>query len=505
MGSIPTEIGLLSTLFLIDLEHNQITGTIPTEICQLTNLGHLWLRSNDIEGRLPDCFGSALGDSLLSLNLQDNPMTGALPNQLCELTSLQTIVLDRCMFDGTIPPCIGSAWTDMKILSIADNLLTVRFASSSSLLSLFPSHPSLREQGEIPTELARLADTVTEIYFDGNELTGNPLDTVGAMTSLDLVFIEENAFTGAINADTFAGLTDMRALDLSENKFTLDGTFPTEILALANLHILDISKNQLAGEFPDTIAQQDTLFFLSVHENELTGAVPESVTNLGGLQHVDFANNDLEGTIPESWFRLQQMFHIFLSENPNLTAGPIPDWTNATQLREISLKNTNRAGPIPDLTGFTNLFLLDLDDNALTGTIPESITTLTALRHLILNSNPGLSGSLPEFSISNNLGTVLLDKTDVVGDFNSICQLPTFTGDQPIPTDVIMIADCDDNPSITCDCCHCCTKTQPVCSDPLVASLDWTWEFGFNRPVRDFAINATSLQRPTVSVTAGRR
>lgn len=128
-GTLPTELGLLTTLQLIDLAYNEITGTIPTEICGLTDLQHLWLNSNNMTGTIPDC--SSFPD-LRSLSLRDNELlTGSIPESLCGWTHLQSMALDRCGLHGPLPSCMGAAWADsMTILSLADNALTVRVVLS---------------------------------------------------------------------------------------------------------------------------------------------------------------------------------------------------------------------------------------------------------------------------------------------------------------------------------------------------------------------------------------
>lgn len=353
-------------------------------------------------------------------------------------------------------------------------------------------------QGTLPDSISGLT-SLRELYVDGNQLEGNPLPSINPLTSLDLVYLEGNFFTGSLDATFAANWNAVRALDLSENQFTLDftGAFPTHLLALPTLNVLDVSRNSLSGVLPDNIAFQNTIVFFSLHENKMRGTVPETLTNLGTLHHLDLSNNGFTGTLPTRVVQHAPLFQVYMAENPGFSPGPIPDLSASTQLVDISFKNTNRNGTLPLLDNFNDLHILDLDDNDLTGTIPASYGQLPALRHLLLNSNPNLGGTLPDFTTTYNLGTVFLDKTSVTGDFNSICDLPTFQGITPIDTEIIMIADCSDADSgIVCDCCHCCTKDQLICSDPDVASLDWTWEHGFARLSRDFGLDHSRLQRP---------
>ena len=52
-GTIPTELGLLSSLEDLNLEANQLSGTIPTEMGLLSNLKELTLSFNQLTGSVP--------------------------------------------------------------------------------------------------------------------------------------------------------------------------------------------------------------------------------------------------------------------------------------------------------------------------------------------------------------------------------------------------------------------------------------------------------------------
>ena len=56
-GSIPSEIGLLTGLKLLDLSKNSFEGEIPSEIGLLTNLISINFDQNEIEGIIPSEIG----------------------------------------------------------------------------------------------------------------------------------------------------------------------------------------------------------------------------------------------------------------------------------------------------------------------------------------------------------------------------------------------------------------------------------------------------------------
>lgn len=389
--------------------------------------------------------------------------------------------MDRNMFSGTLPSCI-SQFTKLKWLSTSDNSFSGTLPDLSSMQDL---------------EL---------LYLDGNFFRGNPSTSISNLSKLRFLYLEENEFMGDI--DNIAnGAVDLIALDLSSNGFRTADGIPGHFFELQKLKVLDLSNNYLRGTVPDDISPQQNLIFFSVHRNMMIGSIPSMLQNLDGLLHLDLSNNDFDGLIPDELFEMSGLQNLFLSENPRLTAGPFPEGLKSMkQLQEISLKNTNRSGPLPDLLGFDDLVLLDLDQNLFDGTVPENYGTLTNLRYLLLNRNPSLGGRLPQFTQTNNLVTILLDGTGISGNFSSICNLPAFTLQSELDSDVVALADCSDADSgIYCPCCVCCSKERSGskdkgdwCSRSVVDSLDWTWENGFRRTSRDFGIDAELLNTSKV-------
>mmetsp|Transcript_16936 Transcript_16936/g.22700 ORF Transcript_16936/g.22700 Transcript_16936/m.22700 type:complete len:88 (+) Transcript_16936:145-408(+) len=53
MGTIPAELGALSSLETLSLFGNRLTGTIPAELGALSSLETLVLQSNNLSGSMP--------------------------------------------------------------------------------------------------------------------------------------------------------------------------------------------------------------------------------------------------------------------------------------------------------------------------------------------------------------------------------------------------------------------------------------------------------------------
>ena len=132
-GAIPTELGNLANLQLLNLTSNQLSGTIPTELGNLPNLQRLYLNGNQLTGGIPTEIGSL--SNLQYLNLARNQLSGAIPTELGSLSNLRLLSLDRNQLTGSIPTEIGNL-SNLEQLYLSDNQLA----------------------GSIPTEIGNLSN-----------------------------------------------------------------------------------------------------------------------------------------------------------------------------------------------------------------------------------------------------------------------------------------------------------------------------------------------------------
>jgi hypothetical protein len=147
MGSIPSQIGLLTSLTDLDLFNNALSGSIPSQIVLLTSLTDLDLSMNALTGSIPSQIG--LLTSLTGLGLSTIALTGSIPSQIGLLTGLTGLDLSMNALTGSIPSQIGLL-TSLKLLALSPNALT----------------------GSIPSQIG-LLKSLTLLCLDGNELTGS--------------------------------------------------------------------------------------------------------------------------------------------------------------------------------------------------------------------------------------------------------------------------------------------------------------------------------------------
>ena len=105
IGTIPTELGMLSNLQLIDLSNNYITGTLVTEIGNLQHLQSLFIQNNFLHGSIPIEYSNCA--SLRELVLQDTDLNNTLgmPDEICRLPEM---TLARVDCDIACDCCLGS-------------------------------------------------------------------------------------------------------------------------------------------------------------------------------------------------------------------------------------------------------------------------------------------------------------------------------------------------------------------------------------------------------------
>uniref|UniRef100_A0A0D9VDR1 Receptor kinase-like protein Xa21 n=1 Tax=Leersia perrieri TaxID=77586 RepID=A0A0D9VDR1_9ORYZ len=118
-GLIPKQLFLISTLSSsMVLAHNSLSGPLPTEIGNLQNLGVLDFSSNNISGELPTSLGEC--KSLQQLNISGNFLQGIIPSSLAQLKGLLVLDLSDNNLSGAIPEFLGSI-RGLSILNLSFN------------------------------------------------------------------------------------------------------------------------------------------------------------------------------------------------------------------------------------------------------------------------------------------------------------------------------------------------------------------------------------------------
>ncbi|GLJ55603.1 hypothetical protein SUGI_1194190 [Cryptomeria japonica] len=247
-GSIPKEIGNLSSVTQLYMNRNSFVGTIPSEIANLLNLVAIDLRQNKLQGSIP-AEVQLLNQRLVYMYLDDNMLSGSIPESIGKLNNLRELTLSRNRLEGRIPPEISQCKLLEDLQLCCNNL-----------------------SGPIPSEIANLRNLYSSLDLSRNALTGPMPAVIGGMQMIQWV-------------------------DLSVNK--LSGAIPAQITGLVGLQYLNLSYNNLEGVLPSAIGQKlSILEELDLSHNNITGPVPASISNLEMFEFLDLSYNNFIGQVP---------------------------------------------------------------------------------------------------------------------------------------------------------------------------------------------------------------
>lgn len=345
-----------TTVSVVSISANSLTGIISPELDNLPNLTSIELGGNQITGNIPAQLGNLL--NLQRLNLYSNQLTGSIPPGLGNLSNLRFLSLYNNQLTGTIPPELSSL-ANLQYLELYSNQLT----------------------GTIPTTLGNLTNLRT-LDLRSNQLTGTIPTTLGNLTNLQYLYLYINQLTGTIPAE-LGNLTNLRRLFLYDNQLT--GSIPTTLGNLSNLQYLYLHENQLTGSIPAQLGNLTNLTALSLDINQLTGNIPPELGNLSILQSLGLKNNQLAGTIPPELGNMASLQNLWLSSN-QLTGSIPAQLENLSNLKQIWLDNNRLTGSIPaELGNLSGLLIFYLQSNRLSGSIPITLTNLTNLNTNSMN------------------------------------------------------------------------------------------------------------------------
>jgi Leucine-rich repeat (LRR) protein len=107
------------------ISNNSLTGNIPELFCNLSSLEVLDLGSNNLSGSLPRCLDN-FGDSLLVLDLQRNKFEGSITKNWITGGQLSIIKFSQNKFQGHLPRSLAKC-TMLKVLDLSNNQFNGRF------------------------------------------------------------------------------------------------------------------------------------------------------------------------------------------------------------------------------------------------------------------------------------------------------------------------------------------------------------------------------------------
>ncbi|XP_047952649.1 receptor like protein 22-like [Salvia hispanica] len=253
-GPIPSTFVNQSRLFNLGLRSNNLSGEIPPSICNLRSLEVLYLSDNNLEGAIPDCLGN-LGSSALVLSLNANKLSGIIPSTFPKGCRLESINLNGNKLEGPLPQTLGNC-QDLVIVDIADNKI----------------------QGAFPFWMETLPQ-LRVLVLRSNKFNGTMSvfsKTEQPFPKLQALDVSYNAFVGSLPDryfKNFRGMIDAKGNQTNDGarlksanlrgfidlRLTLKGLDQSLIQLLTTFNTIDLSSNRFSGSIPPSIGLLNSL------------------------------------------------------------------------------------------------------------------------------------------------------------------------------------------------------------------------------------------------------
>ncbi|KAL7129103.1 hypothetical protein ABFS83_13G041200 [Erythranthe nasuta] len=249
VGAIPPRLlSTLTSLHILTLSQNRLSGQIPTSIIPAgsgSSLVHLDLSYNMLTGSIPTEIGSFR--KLVGLDLSYNRLTGKIPASIGELAVLQKLDLSSNSLGGTIPDSVFSSLESLVFLALSNNRLNIHGAGFGGKKKKIGLH------------------NLQYFLMDGNPMFA-PLPV------------------------EFGQLKKLQELRLSSSGYW--GKIPPEYSQLVNLSSLSLQNNRLSGEIPAGFAGLSRIYHMNLSRNLLDGVVPFNSSFLRRLgRNLDLSGN----------------------------------------------------------------------------------------------------------------------------------------------------------------------------------------------------------------------
>ncbi|KAI9095303.1 hypothetical protein K1719_026337 [Acacia pycnantha] len=312
-----------SSLEILNLSHNNLSGPIPQCLVGLPNLSVLDLQMNVFSGTLPNKFSK--NNVLQTLHFNNNRLNGLLPLSLASCTHLEIFDVGRNNIKDTFPSWLDDL-PELQVLVLREN----RFYGAISSSNTKHPFPKLRIfdvsnnhfYGFLPTTYIKEFKGMMKV--DKVEAGSQYMGSKDYSTYMDSVMITWKGNT--IELERI--LTIFTTIDLSNNSFV--GEIPKAIGELHALIGLNLSHNRIIGSIPKSIGKLTSLEWLDLSCNKLMSKIPLAMTNLNFLSMLNLSQNQLEGMIPKG-----KQFNTFQTDsyegNLGLCGAPLSKTCNTDE------------------------------------------------------------------------------------------------------------------------------------------------------------------------------
>ncbi|KAG6778399.1 hypothetical protein POTOM_018261 [Populus tomentosa] len=240
-GTIPVSTGTTPGLdLLVNTKHfhlglNQLSGQIPPKLFSSgMNLIHILLESNKLTGSIPSTLG--LVTSLEVVRLDNNSLAGTVPSNINNLTSVSDMYLSNNVLAGPLPNLTGMdhlTYLDMSNNSFDATDFPPWFSTLQSLTT-FLYNIAVKSWQVSPASVIGLAYLLGSLCVHARKAHNDQVHEV----------MEKTQLTGQIPS-TFFSLSNLQTLDARNN--TLNGTLDIGRSSINQLSLIDLRENQISG------------------------------------------------------------------------------------------------------------------------------------------------------------------------------------------------------------------------------------------------------------------
>ncbi|XP_020222459.1 receptor-like protein 41 [Cajanus cajan] len=366
---IPSDIrSCLRYTYFLSLSNNSFHGKIPQSFCNCSILRMLDLSHNNFNGSMPGCLTSR-SSTLRVLDIGGNKLTGPLSNTISSSCNLRFLNLNGNLLGGAIPKSLVNC-QKLEVLNLGNNILSDRFPcflwNISTLRVMILRTNKLHgpiecQQSTGNWEMLHIVDLAS------NNFSGT---LPQALLRNWIAMVGDKGETQQKSGNLFFDLYD----------FHHSVRYKDALASIDKILVMKLAK--ILAAIPRLATDIMFSYFVNAYQLQFGGAYLDSATVVNkGLQmkfvkiptifaSMDLSSNHFEGPIPEELMSFRALIVLNLSHNAFSSHIP-SSLGNLTQLESLDLSSNLLSGEIPtEISSLSFLSVLNLSFNHLAGKIP---------------------------------------------------------------------------------------------------------------------------------------